>query len=425
ETMGSPIPMAAALRQDFPNLEKITVVFGNNGGLFAITKNDQTVQRFQENERVAFVEPEFFEIFDFPWIAGDPKSLAEPNGVALTEEFAEKFFGSADPLGRTIRMDNQIDLKVTGVVKNFPIHTDFPFSVLISWKTLPQTGTDVESWGNLSSNVNTYVVLPPNSTAQELESQLVDFKEKYHPHAKDANKRVHKVQPLSEVHYDGRYGNYGDRATSKATLWALGLIGVFLLITACINFVNMATAQAINRAKEVGVRKVLGAIRSQLVKQYLGETFMITALSAALALVIAELLLPALNEILRLKISFHPFSDLSLLGFLGALIITVSLLAGLYPAFVLSRFMPALALKSKASRATGGGLFLRRGLVMFQFILSQMLIIGTIIVTTQMDYFRSKEMGFDKQAIVMVPLPQNDAAKLQTLRTQLLQNSHI
>ncbi|MGH7596477.1 MAG: ABC transporter permease [bacterium] len=425
ETMGSPIPMATALRQDFPNLEKITVAFGNSGGLFAITQDDGTVQRFQENERVAFVEPEFFEIFDFPWMAGDPKSLAEPNGVALTEEFAKKFFGSADPLGRTIRMDNQIDLKVVGVVKSFPIHTDFPFSVLISWKTLPQTGTDVESWGNLRSNVNTYVVLPPNFTTQEFESRLVDFKEKYHPHAKDANKRVHKVQPLSEVHYDGRYGNYGQRAISKTTLWALGLIGVFLLITACINFINMATAQTINRAKEVGVRKVLGAIRSQLVKQYLGETFMITALSAALAIVIAELLLPTLNEILRLKISFHPFSDLSLLGFLGALIIAVSLLAGLYPAFVLSRFMPALALKSKVSTATGGGLFLRRGLVVFQFFISQMLIIGTLVVTTQMDYFRSKEMGFDRQAIVTVPLPVNEAAKLQTLRAQLLQNSHV
>lgn len=425
ETMGSPIPMAAALRQDFPNLEKVAVVFGNYGGLFAVAQDDGTVQRIQENERVAFVEPEFFEIFDFPWIAGDPKSLAEPNGVALTEEFAQKFFGNADPLGRTIRMDNQFDLKVIGVVKNFPSHTDFPFSVLISWKTLPQTGWDVEAWGNLSSNVNTYVVLPPNYSAQEFESQLVAFKEKYHPNAKDANKRVHKVQPLSEVHYDGRYGNYGQRAISKATLWALGLIGVFLLVTACINFVNMATAQAINRAKEVGVRKVLGAFRSQLITQYLAETFIITLLGAALAVVLVELLLPTLNNVLQLRIRFDLFGNSSIFAFLFLLTLAVSLLAGLYPAFVLSHFMPALALKSKLHTSAGGGLFLRRGLVVFQFIISQMLIIGTIIVTAQMDYFRNKEMGFDKQAIVTVPLPVNDAAKLQRLRTQLLQNSYV
>ncbi|MBC6948307.1 ABC transporter permease [candidate division KSB1 bacterium] len=425
ETMGSPIPMAAALRQDFPTLEKVTVAYGNYGGLFAVTQDEGTVQRFQEDERVAIVEPEFFEIFDFPWIAGDPQSLAEPNSVALTEEFAKKFFANADPLGRTIRMDNQIDLKVTGVVKNFPSHTDFPFAVLISWKTLPQTGWDVEAWGNLNSNVNTFVVLPPNLTAHEFESRLVDFKEKYHPNAKDANKRVHKVQPLSEGHYDGRYGNYGQRTTSKTTLWALGLIGVFLLVTACINFVNMATAQAINRAKEVGVRKVLGAFRSQLIMQYLGETFTITLLAATLAFMLAELLLPALNSMLRLKISLDLLGSLSVFSFLSILILAVSLLAGLYPAFVLSRFVPALALKSKVNTSAAGGLFLRRGLVVFQFIISQMLIIGTFIVTTQMDYFRNKEMGFDKQAIVTVPLPVNETAKLQTLRAQLLQNSHI
>jgi ABC-type antimicrobial peptide transport system permease subunit len=424
-TMGSPMPMAGALRNDFPNLEKVAAIFGNYGGLFAITQDEGTVRRFQEDERVAFVEPEFFEIFDFPWIAGDPQSLAEPNCVALAEEFAKKFFGNADPLGRTIRMDNKIDLKVIGVVENFPIHTDFPFSVLLSWKTLPQTGTDVETWRNLHSNANTYLVLPPHDSPQKLQSRLVDFKNKYYPADADPNQRVYKVQPLDEVHYDGRYGNYSERTISKTTLWALGLIGVFLLITACINFINMATAQAMNRAKEVGVRKVLGAFRSQLITQYVGETFIITALSAALAVVLAELLLPSLNNLLRLKMSFHPFGDFSMLGFLGVLVVAVSLLAGLYPAFVLSHFMPALALKSKVNASTGGGLFLRRGLVVMQFIISQMLIIGTIIVTTQMDYFRSKEMGFDQNAIVTVPLPENDESRLQTLRAQLLQNSRI
>ncbi len=425
ETMGSPIPLAAALRNDFSQLEKVAVAYGNYGGLFAITQDEGTVRRFQEDERVAFVEPEFFEIFDFPWIAGDPKSLAEPNCAALTEEFAKKFFGNADPLGRTIRMDNQIDLKVTGVVKDFPIHTDFPFSVLLSWKTLPQTGTNVESWSNLISNINTYAVLPPHYSPQELQSKLVDLKNKYHPAEIDPNKRAYKVQPLREVHYDGRYGNYGQRTISKTALWALGLIGVFLLITACINFINMATAQALNRAKEVGVRKVLGAFRSQLISQYLGETFIVTALSAALAIVLAELLLPTLNNVLRLRISLDLFGNLAVFPFLSFLILAVSLLAGLYPAFVLSQFMPALALKSKVNASAGGGLLLRRGLVVLQFIISQMLIIGTIIVTTQMDYFRSKEMGFDRQAIVMVPLPENDATKLQALRAQLLQNSHI
>ncbi len=424
-TMGTPIPMAEALRQDFPNLEKVTVAFGMYSGLFMVKGADQTVKRFQENDRAAFVEPEFFAIFDFLWIIGDPKSLAEPNCVALAEDVAKKFFGNADPMGQTIRLDNQIDLKVTGIVKNFPVYTDFPFTVLISWKTFPQTGHNVQSWNGLDSNTNTYVLLPPNYSPNELQSKLAAFKNKYYPDVQDVNKRVHKLQPLRQLHYDGRYGNYSQRAISKATLLGLGLIGIFLLMTACINFINMATAQAINRAKEVGVRKVLGAFRSQLITQYLGETFIITLLGAALAIVLSELLLPKLNAELKLQMSFQPFNDLSVFSFLAVLVIAVSLLAGLYPAFVLSRFMPALALKSKINPSTGGGLLLRRGLVVFQFVISQMLIIGTIIVTLQMDYFHNKEMGFDKDAIVMVPLPENEANKLQTLRTQLLQHSHI
>ena len=424
-TMGTPAPMAQALRQDFPNLEKVAAIFGMYSGLFAITLEANTANRFQENNRVAFVEPEFFEIFDFPWIAGDPQTLAEPNGVALTEATAKKFFGAADPLGRTIRLDNQIDLKVIGIVKNLPIHTDFPFTAFISWKTVPHAGMPIDAWGNLSSNVNTYVLFAPNDSPAALQQKLSDFKNKYHPDAQDANKRVHKLQPLSEVHNDGRYGNYGQRATSKTTLWGLGLIGIFLLITACINFINMATAQAINRAREVGVRKVLGAFRSQLVTQFLGETFIITLLGAAFAVMLAELLLPNLNDMLRLQISFHPFSELSVFLFLLSLVAAVSLLAGLYPAFVLSQFMPALALKSKVRASAAGGLSLRRGLVVFQFVISQLLIIGTIIVTRQMDYFRNKEMGFDQNAIIVTPLPSNEAAKLQTLRHQLLQNSPI
>jgi len=424
-TMGSPIPMAEALRVDFPNLEKVAAMFGNYSALFAITRANQTVARFQENDNVALVEPEFFEIFDFPWVVGNPQTLAEPNCVALTESIAEKFFGDENPVGQTIRMDNQIDLKVTGIVKDLPLHTDLAVHVIISWKTLPQTGWEVKSWGNLTSNVNTFVLLPPQYSASELQGKLPAFKNKYFPDATDMNKRVHRLQPLREIHHDGRYGNYGQRTISTTTLWALGLVGVFLLLTACINFINMATAQALNRAKEVGVRKVLGALRSQLVTQYLGETFVITTFAAILAIVFAELLLPSVNDLLRLQLAFALFGSFSVFSFLALLILIVGLLAGLYPALVLSRFLPALAIKSRTSTSTGGRLFLRRGLVVLQFVIAQMLIIGTLIVTQQMDYFRNKEMGFNQNAIITVPLPGNETMKLQTLRTRLAENRRV
>ncbi len=421
-TSGSPIPFAAALRNDFPQIEKAAVSLYNQEGLFSLEREGQTL-RFQENRGVVFVEPAFFEIFDFPWLAGDPNSLAEPNTVALTEDLAAKFFPGENPLGKTIRLDNQIDLKITGVAKNPPARSDFPFTAMISFKTAPQSGYDVESWGHLMSNVHTYLLLPPGESAQALESQFPAFTEKYF--RDDVARRFYRLQTLSDLHFNPRYGNYGDRTISKTTLWALGLIGFLLLLAACINFINMATAQALQRAREVGVRKALGAFREQLVGQFLGETFLIVLFAALLSLALTEMLLPSLKTYLGLKIQVHPLQDLRLLGFTAALAAAVTLLAGLYPAFILSCFTPALALKNKPDSSPGGAFNLRRALVIFQFIICQMLILATIIVSWQLDYFRNKDLGFEQEAVVITPLPRNDAAVLSALRNELLRDSRI
>lgn len=421
-TSGSPIPFAAALRNDFPQIEKAAVSLYNQEGLFSLEREGQ-VRRFQENRGVVFVEPAFFEIFDFPWLIGDPNSLAEPNTVALTEDLAAKFFPGEDPLGKTIRLDSQIDLKITGVAKNPPAQSDFPFSAMISFKTAPQSGYDLDSWGHLMSNVHTYLLLPPGESAQALESQFPAFTEKYF--RDDVARRRYRLQTLSDLHFNPRYGNYGDRTISKTTLWALGLIGFLLLLAACINFINMATAQALQRAREVGVRKVLGAFRGQLVGQFLGETFLIVLFAALFSLALTELLLPSLKTYLGLNIPFHPLQDARLLGFTATLAAAVTLLAGLYPALILSRFTPALALKNKPAAPASGAFNLRRALVIFQFIICQMLIIATIIVSWQLDYFRNKDLGFDQEAVVITPLPRNDAAVLSALRNELLRDSRI
>lgn len=421
-TSGSPIPFAAALRNDFPQIEKAAVSLYNQEGLFSLEREGQ-VRRFRENRGVVFVEPAFFEIFDFPWLIGDPNSLAEPNTVALTEDLAAKFFPGEDPLGKTIRLDSQIDLKITGVAKNPPAQSDFPFSAMISFKTAPQSGYDLDSWGHLMSNVHTYLLLPPGESAQALESQFPAFTEKYY--RDDVARRRYRLQTLSDLHFNPRYGNYGDRTISKTTLWALGLIGFLLLLAACINFINMATAQALQRAREVGVRKVLGAFRGQLVGQFLGETFLIVLFAALFSLALTELLLPSLKTYLGLNIPFHPLQDARLLGFTAALAAAVTVLAGLYPALILSRFTPALALKNNPAAPASGAFNLRRALVIFQFIICQMLIIATIIVSWQLDYFRNKDLGFDQEAVVITPLPRNDAAVLSALRNELLRDSRI
>ncbi len=420
---GTPSPFSAALRHDFPELEKVTVVDYDYEGLVTILEAGNAPVCYKEKSGVAFIEPDFFDMFDFAWSAGDPKTLAEPNNVALTEALAKKYFPDGAAIGKTLRLNNKLDLKVTGILKDFPANTDFPFKLLISFVTAKSLDRLSESWQNLRSNLQTYVLLPEHGSPQRLESQLPAFAKKYW--YDETRPRAYTLQPLREIHFDARYGNFNDRTTSKATIGALALIGFFLVVTACINFVNLATAQAINRSKEVGVRKVLGANRVQLVSHFMGETLVITVLAVFVALVLNELFLPRVIKILGLIMPFNLSAEPAVIPFLIITTVVVSFLSGFYPALILSGFQPALALKSKSTTHQGRGLSLRRGLVVLQFVISQALIIGTLVITAQMDYFRSTELGFDKDAVVTVALPDHDRLKLETMRTQWLQSAAI
>lgn len=235
------------------------------------------------------------------------------------------------------------------------------------------------------------------------------------------------AQPLNEIHYDERFGNYSDHTFSKSLINALILIGIFLLIIACVNFINLATAQAVNRAKEVGVRKVLGSNRKQLALQFMCETALITTMSVLLAVGIAFSTLPFLNRLLELKMSLNLLNDSSLVLFLSLVTILVTFLSGLYPAIILSGFNPITALKRKISTSTVGGISLRRGLVVLQFTIAHILIIGTIVVVSQMKYFKNATLGFEKAAIVNVPIPGDSISKIQVdyLNNQFLKNPGI
>ena len=422
---GTQSPLAPALRADFPDIEKVTVCEYTRSGLITITDDQGTPKKFKENDGLVYIEPEFFDMFDFEWVNGSPEaSLSEPNCVVLTKEMAAKYFPGENPMGRVIRVDNKRDLKITGVMKNFPTNSDFPFKILISYATLRSigktgSGFDIASWNNTSSNVNTFVLLPENHNPSELEGRFPEFVKKYFKNDNPAEVRVYHLQPLSTLHYDTRYGNFSDRTTSVSSLWALVIIGIFLIVTACINFINLATAQAVGRSREVGVRKVLGAQRTQLIGQLLGETFIITSLAAIVSVVLTELLFPLLTGALELKVAFHPITDSMVPVFLIAIVGSVTLLSGLYPAFVLSRFQPAVALKGKITSHHSGGIFLRKGLVVLQFAITQSLIIGTFVVMMQMQYLQQRDLGFNKEAIVIVPLPMNERIKLESLRAQL------
>ncbi|MBL7961677.1 FtsX-like permease family protein, partial [bacterium] len=314
------------------------------------------------------------------------------------------------------------------ITKDFPPNTELPFSVMMSLESVRNNkdillGLDLTSWGNIASNTNTWILLKENAAITEVEAQLPALDKK---HFKDpVNDRRFRFQTLSEVHFATDYGSHSGQAADRTLLIALSLVAFFLVITACINFVNLATAQAIRRAKEVGVRKVVGAKRNQLIAQFLSETFLITFVSILLATGLCEFVMPPILSALSLTGFISDLMDIRAFLFLTALTLFVTILSGLYPSLVLSGYKPVAVLKSAATRSAGGRMALRRTLVVIQFVISQVLIIATVIAVGQMDYFRTKDLGFNKEAVLTVPLPSSEQDKLERLRNGLVEYSGI
>ena len=411
-----PNPLGKVFREDYTFAEKVGRICTFDDQLITIDKQGTSV-KFKEGE-VAFAETEFFDIFHYPLVQGTASSaLAEPHTAIISERVARKYFGEENPINKLFRLDNRIDFKVTGIVKNLPTNTDRKTEVYLSYSSLKEFNewfASDDSWGGISSNMQCFVRLKPNITVAEVENVLPAYVTKYRP----TNKNVHhyKLQPLKDIHFNAQYGG----TMEKSNLWILSLIGVFLLFTACVNFVNLATAQAINRSKEVGVRKVLGSVRTQLFWQFITETAVITVMATIIAFAFANLLLPYVNEWFDAQLTMNSFAQWSFIGFVIALVVTVTLFAGAYPGLILSGFKPVLALKGKLTQQRIGGFNVRRSLIVTQFAISQMLIIGLIVIVYQMNYARQSDMGFNKEAVVMIPMGSKDD-KMVTLNNQFAQ----
>jgi len=429
---GVPLPISEGLRLDFPQLKQVAQVMQNDGSHYSIgnaSKGEQ-VKKFKE-DWAYYIEPQFFQIFDYAWLAGDKKTaLSEPYTVVLSRDEANKFFGNwHDAIGKVIKYENKTDLKVTGIIENTPANTDIPMKLVISFATLRAKGSDY--YGNLHDWVSTFgdnscfVILPDNITPARFDQNLKAFVKKHKP--ADYVKDGLQLQPLNEMHYNTDVNVYGGHPFGKQLLKVISLIGLFLLLIACVNFINLATAQAVNRSKEVGIRKVLGSNRNQLVMQFISETLIITLFAVVLAIGIAELTLPMLNHLLEIEISRTFLANPLFLAFLAAIIVGVTLLSGFYPAVVLSGFNPIEALKNRIKAGKTSGISLRRTLVVVQFMIAQFLVIGTLVIIYQMDYFRNKSLGFEKEAILTVPFPGDsiNRSKVSTLRDQLLQQPGI
>ena len=427
-----PFPMPIGLKTAFPQIEQVAPIFASHDDQLIIPdENGTSTKTFKEDKGLFFTEPSFFKIFDFPLLAGSYASLKEPNNVLLTKEIAEKYFGDwKTAIGKTIKLEvggyifehGTHILKVSGILATIPANTDFQLKLVVAYGTgatgsIMAKNTDWEDRTN--SGFGCYIMLPPNISADNFNQQLRAYSAKVEsPDDKDS----HIIQPLTAVHYDTQTGNYSNKTISHQLLNVLWLIAAFILLIACVNFINLKTAQAVYRAKEVGVRKVLGSNKSQLQIQFIVETFLIVTSAVMLATVITILALPYVNQLLELSLSFNILSNPAIILFLLSVTIVVTALAGFYPSIVLSRFNPVNALKSKITASTAKGISLRRGLVVFQFIIAQALIIGTLIIVQQMNYFMNQSLGFDKDAIINVPFRVDSAwfSKVDYLKQQLL-----
>lgn len=417
---GIPVPLIAAARNELPGVEKVGAIF-NRGGIIQV-KDAAGNDIIKSHEPVYYTEPDFFDIINIQWLFGKPhQALSEPNTLALSESTAHRFFGSTtNAIGKSILFGNKTALKVTGIFKDNPQNSSFPLKIVISYQTF--NSKKFVNWDGVNSAMECYVLLKKGVSPADMEGQLAQFNKKHYQDKKITGNQTNALQALRDVHFDSRYGNFSGSAITKKEVYGLGIIGLFLMLTACINFINLATAQAINRSKEVGIRKVMGSKRGQLVIQFLTETLAITSMAMLIACVLTELALPGLQGLFKEQISFHLFGQPAMFVFMGLLVILTSFLAGFYPAMVISGFSPVLAIKNKVSVNTGG-LNLRKVLVVVQFTITIILIIGTLVIMRQMEYLRQKPLGFNANAVAMVDIPTDSLSqsKYNTFKERVLQ----
>ena len=417
-TKGVPIPLSMAMRQDFPEIKTGVIASLGQAQVYVPGTGSAQEKRFKENGGLFFAESQFFDIFQYDWLAGNASRLKEPNTVVLQESYALRYFGSAEAaIGRRVELWSfRIPLQVVGVYKDQPANTDLPVEFAASFPTLIDMFTErangMLSWDQAGGNMTCYLYVPEAVSVSSVQQRLPAFVSKYF-NDKPGTSRSLIIQPLGDIHFDQELSSYTPSRLSKKELWSLGLIGTFLLLVACVNFINLSTAQSVNRAREIGVRKVLGSDRGRLIRQFLQETAIITVFALLMGLALAAVSLPFINGLMHKQLSIDLLHQPLIWVFLLATGALVTLLAGFYPALVLSAFTPTQIFKNKVNGRSNAGVYLRRSLVVFQFVVAQLLIIGTIVVVKQMQYFRNKPTGMDKEGIVLVNLPSDSTLKLR------------
>ncbi|HRN71561.1 MAG TPA: ABC transporter permease [Ginsengibacter sp.] len=411
-------PYAPALVNDYKGEIKKAVRVIQNDNLVTVG------ERAFHEKKVLDVDSGFFDLFTFPLTYGNPSDvLKNPGSVVLTETTARKYFGSAqDAMGKVIMLDKKLPLKVTGIAKDIPSNSHLTFDMVVPLDNYKDEQI-MNRW--LSNGLYTYIELDPHTTQAQLEKQFPAFMEKYM--GSDMRKYGFdfslSLTPIKDIYFENSAFD-GVKHGDKTVVYIFLSIAILILLIACINFMNLSTIRAVDRSKEVGLRKVLGALRESLIWQFIGESVLLVIISCAIAVALLALVMPWYNQLLGYSLAVS-WTSWPIWFFLAGTIVVVGLLAGSYPAFVLSAFSPIQALKGKLKMGKGGAT-LRQILVVVQFSISVFLIVGTIVITRQMNYVKNKQLGYNKEQTLIVPIDNQDIFKnMNSFKTDLQNQSGI
>jgi putative ABC transport system permease protein len=411
-------PLAAAVKAEVTGVKDVVPFFTTGGMNVFIANKTDVPTRFKDQDNLVLADGRYFKLLDYNWLAGSAKTaLNEPYQVVLTSDQAKIYFPKLSynqMLGKTVTYDT-IKTTVTGIVQTPRENTDFNFHDFISYSTALNNpalkdNLQLTEWGSTTSASVLFVKLADNASPANVEKQLNVLLKKHNPPKKEdaGNKQLFHLQPLNDLHFNKDYNNFdGGHTASKTTLIGLLVIAAFLLMLGCINFVNLTTAQASQRAKEIGIRKTMGSTRKQLMIQFLSETFLVTLFAVIIAVLAAPSILKLFADFTPKGISVDYLHHTNILVFMFALILVVSVLSGFYPALVLSGYKPVDVFKNQANAGTSKtrNSFLRKSLTTVQFIIAQFFIMATLLVSKQIYYALHKDLGFKKDAIINVSIP--------------------
>jgi putative ABC transport system permease protein len=410
----APGPLAAQLKSDYPEIVNAV----------RIRLNGREILRYGENKfvekRILFADREFFEMFSFPFVMGDPgKALSDPNCIVLTESMAAKYFQDEEPLDKNLVVNDQLSFRVTGIIRDVPHNSQLQFDCVIPFETLRTAynqGQNMDNWG--SNSYHTYIRLQKGYPYRSLDEKIKNLLKTYYPQSNTE----FNLQPLTDVNlyagnkYAADIGGHGDILYVRLS----SLIAVIILLIACINYMNLTTARSGNRAKEIGMRKVVGARKAAIIRQFMGEALVYALIAFVVSLVLVELLLPVFNNLSQKDLSLSLRDNIALYGRMLLIALITGIVSGSYPALYLSAFRPASVLKGTLFSGKKGTL-VRKCLVVLQFSLSVILIIGTAVVHYQIRYIHNKQLGLDKENLAYVVLQREAWTRYDALKSRLLE----